>query len=89
MRKFVLSRRILDHLCIGRDRMKGRQDRQHGESGADSLGQAETVLDSLPGEFRPVRWYQDIGIHRLSSICSGATGLMPTPPGLGTVPGLV
>ena len=63
---FVLSRRILDHLCVGRDRMKGRQDRQHGDSGADPLGQGDTVLDSFPGEFRPVRWYQDIGIPRLS-----------------------
>jgi hypothetical protein len=22
------------------------------------------MLNSLPGEFRPVRWYQDVGIHR-------------------------
>jgi hypothetical protein len=62
---FVLSRRILDHLCVGRDRMKGRQDRQHGDSGADPLGQGDTVLDSFPGEFRPVRWYQNISIDRL------------------------
>jgi hypothetical protein len=24
------------------------------------------VLDSLPGELRPVRRYQDVGVHRLS-----------------------
>src|SRR5437660_4345977 len=75
---FVLSRRILDHLWIGRDRTKGRQDRQQGDSGADPLGQGDSVLDSFPGEFRPVRWYKDISIHRLSLICSGTTGLLPT-----------
>src|SRR5690348_3692891 len=58
--------------------MKGRQDRQHGDSGADPLGQGDTVLDSFPGEFRPIRWYQDIGIHRLSLIRTGAIWLMPT-----------
>jgi hypothetical protein len=74
---FVLSRRILDHLYVGRDRTKGRQDRQRGDSGADPLGQGDTVLDSFPSEVRPVRWYQDIGIHRLFLIRTGATGLMP------------
>jgi hypothetical protein len=49
--------------------MKGRQDRQHGDSGADPLGQGDTVLDSFPGEFRPVR---------LSLIRTGTTGLLPT-----------
>ena len=44
--------------------MKGRQDRQHGDVGADPFRQSDAVLDSLPSEFRPVRWYQDIGIHR-------------------------
>ena len=61
---FVLSRRVLDHLRVRRERMKGRQDRQHGDFGADPLGQGDAVLDSFPGEFRPVRWYQDAGIHR-------------------------
>jgi hypothetical protein len=65
---FVLSRRILDHLRVGRDRVKGRQDRQHGNFGADPLGQGDAVLDSFPGEFRPICGYQDIGIHRLSLI---------------------
>jgi hypothetical protein len=55
---FVLSRRILDHLRVDRDRMKRRQDRQHGDFGADPLGQGDVVLDSFPGEFRPVRWYR-------------------------------
>jgi len=72
---FVLSRRILDHLWVGRDRTKGRQDRQHGDSGADPLGQGDSVLDSFPGEFRPVCWYQDIGIHRLFLIRTDATRL--------------
>jgi hypothetical protein len=34
---FVLSRRILDHLCVGRKRMKIRQDGQHRHFGADPL----------------------------------------------------
>src|SRR5881398_2521935 len=76
---FVLSRRVLDHLWVGRDRTKGWQDRQHGDSGADPLGQVDTVLDGFPSEFRPVRWYQDVGIHRLSLIRTGATGLMTAP----------
>jgi len=60
----VLSRRILDHLRVGRERMKGRQDSQHGGFGADPLGQGDAVLDSFPSQFRSVRWYQDVGIHR-------------------------
>ena len=31
-----------------------RQDRQDGNFGADPLGQGDAVLDSFPGEFRPV-----------------------------------
>src|SRR5271167_4837268 len=61
---FVLSRRVLEHLRVGRKHMKRRQDRQGGGFGADPLGQGDAVLDPLPGEFRPVRRYQDIGIHR-------------------------
>jgi hypothetical protein len=57
----------LDHLPVGRDHV-GRQDRQHGNFGADLLGQGDAVLDSFPGEFRPVCGYQDMGIHRLSLI---------------------
>jgi len=53
---FVLSRRVLDHSCVGRERMKRRQDRQHGGFGADPLGQGYAVLDSFPREFRPIRW---------------------------------
>jgi hypothetical protein len=58
---FVLSRRVLDHLRVGRERMKIRQDGQHGNFGADPLGQGDAVIDSLPGQFRPVLgsgyWY--------------------------------
>jgi len=65
---FILSRRVLDHLRVGRERMKWRQDRQHGDFGADPLGQGDAVLDSFPGEFRPVRWYQNVRIHCVSLI---------------------
>src|SRR5579859_6817169 len=65
---FVLSRRILDHLRVGCEYMKRRPDRQHGDFGTDPLSQGDAVLDSFPGEFRPVRWYQNVGIHRLSLI---------------------
>jgi hypothetical protein len=53
----------LDHLRVGCEHMKRRQDRQRGDFGADPLGQGDAVLDSFPGEFRPVGWYQDGGIH--------------------------
>src|SRR5208282_5197306 len=61
---FVLSRRVLEHPRVGREHMKGRQDRQRGGFRADPLGQGDAVLDGLPSEFRPVRRYQDVGIHR-------------------------
>jgi len=48
---FVLSRRVLEHLRVGREHMKRRQDRQHGGSGADPFGQHDAMLDSLPGKF--------------------------------------
>jgi hypothetical protein len=57
-------------------RLAAEDDRRNAVAAV--LGQGDTVLDSFPGEFRPVRWYQDIGIHRLSLIRTGATGLMPT-----------
>jgi hypothetical protein len=60
---FVRSRRVLDHPRVGRECMKRRQDRQDGSFGADPLGQGEAELDSLAGEFRPVRWYQDVSVH--------------------------
>ena len=60
----VLSRCILDHLRVGRKRMKGRQDSHDGDFGANPLGQGDTVLDSFPSQLRSVRWYQDVGIHR-------------------------
>ena len=60
----VTGRRVLEHLRVGRQHMKGRQDRQHGDVGADPFRQGDAVLDGLPSEFRPIRWYQDIGIHR-------------------------
>jgi hypothetical protein len=48
---FVLSWRVLEHLCVGREYMKRRQDRQHGGFGADAFGQHDAMLDSLPGKF--------------------------------------
>jgi hypothetical protein len=65
---FVLSRRVLDHLRIDRERMKRRQDRQRGGFGAYPLGQGDAVLDSFPGELRPIRRYQDVGIHSLYTL---------------------
>src|SRR5689334_1135689 len=44
--------------------MERQHDRQHGGLGPDASGQGDAMADSLRGEFRPVRWYQDIGIHR-------------------------
>ena len=66
----VTGRRVLEHLRVGRQHMKRRQDRQHGNVGADPFRQGDAVLNSLPRKFRPVRWYQDIGIHRPLSPCS-------------------
>jgi len=54
---FVLIRCVLNHLRVGRERMKRRQDRQHGDSGANPLGQGNAVLDSFSGEFRSVSGY--------------------------------
>jgi hypothetical protein len=62
--RFVLSWRILDHLAVGREDMKGRQDRQRGNFGTEPPGQRDAVLDCLRGEFRPIRRYQYVGIHR-------------------------
>jgi hypothetical protein len=39
----VLSRRILDHLRVDRERMKRRQDSQDGDFGADPLGQGDAT----------------------------------------------
>jgi hypothetical protein len=64
---------VLDHLRVGRDHV-GRQDRQHGNFGADALGQGDAVVDSFPGKFRPVCGYQDMGIHRLSLIYRSVLG---------------
>jgi hypothetical protein len=64
----------LDHLRVGRVDHFGRQDRQHGNFGADPLGQGDAVLDSFPGEFRPVRGYQDMGVDRLSLIYRSVLG---------------
>jgi hypothetical protein len=61
---FVLRRRILNHLRIGRQRMKWRQHRKRRDFGANPLGQSDAVLHGFCGEFRPVGWYQDGGIHR-------------------------
>jgi hypothetical protein len=48
---FVTSRRILEHLCVGRKHMKGRQDRKRSGFGTDPFGQGDAVLDSLAGQF--------------------------------------
>ena len=60
----VLGRRALGHLRVGGKNMKRRRDRECSGFGADPLGQGDGVLDSFSGEFRPVYWYQDVGIHR-------------------------
>lgn len=44
--------------------MKRLQDRQRGNFGADPLCQGDAVLGSLPGEFRPIGRYQEVGVHR-------------------------
>jgi hypothetical protein len=56
--------RVLDHLRIGREDTKRRHDCECGGLGPDPLGQGDAVLDSLSSKFRPIRWYQDVGIHR-------------------------
>jgi hypothetical protein len=43
--------------------MKRRQDRQDGDFGADPLGQGDAVSDCFAGKFRPIRRYQDLGVH--------------------------
>ena len=55
--RFVLVRCVLNHLRVRRERMKRGQDRQHSDSGTNPLGQRNAVLDSFPGEFRPVCGY--------------------------------
>ena len=45
----ILTRRVLDHLRVGRENMKRRQDCECGCLGADPLGQGDAVLDSLSG----------------------------------------
>ena len=54
---FVLIWRVLNHLRVGRESVKRRQDRERGDSGANLLGQGDAVLDGFPGEFRPVCRY--------------------------------
>jgi hypothetical protein len=58
----IPSRSVFNHLGVGRENMKRRQDCERGGLGADPLGQSDAVLDSLSGKFRPVRCYQDVGI---------------------------
>jgi len=50
---FVLSWRVLDHLRVGGERMKGLQDRQHGNFDPDPLGQSDTGLTAFPASFEP------------------------------------
>ena len=45
----ILTRRVLDHLRVGRENMKWRQDCECGCLGAHLLGQGDVVLDSLSG----------------------------------------
>ena len=68
---------ILLHACVVQTSMslivcvsvvnvwKRRQHRQRDGFGADPLGQGDAVRDSLLGQVRAVRRYQDVGIHRL------------------------
>jgi hypothetical protein len=49
--RFVLIRSVLNHLRVGRERMKRRRDGQCGDSGADPLGQGDAVLDAAVVEF--------------------------------------
>jgi hypothetical protein len=49
----VLSRRILDHLRVGREHMKRRQDRQHGRFGADRMAKAMPCLTASPASSDP------------------------------------
>jgi hypothetical protein len=65
----ILSGRVLEHLRVGRERMKRRQDSQHGYFGANALGQGDAVLNGFPGELRTVRWYQNAGVHSSSLWC--------------------
>jgi hypothetical protein len=61
---FVLSRRILEHLRVGREHMERRQDRQRGGFGTGALRQSDAVSDRFPGEFRSVSRNQEAFIHR-------------------------
>lgn len=61
-----MSRGVRDHLRVDRERMKRRQDCQHGGFGSDPLGQGNTVLDSFSAQFRTVRRY--VGIRMLAYI---------------------
>ena len=55
---------VLRHPCIGRERVKWRQDRQHRGLWRRSFGQGDAVPEGLAGEaLRTVRRYQDVGIH--------------------------
>src|SRR5271166_6807530 len=57
---FVLSRHILEHLRVGREHMKRRQDRQRGRFGADPLGQGEPSWTAFPASSHP-----SVGIRML------------------------
>jgi hypothetical protein len=45
---FVVSRRVLDHLRVGRERMKRQQDCQRGDFDTDSFGQGDAVSTAFP-----------------------------------------
>ena len=55
--RFVLGRRVFDHLRVSCEGVKRRQNRQHDGFGTNPLGQGDAVLDGLPGQFRPVCRY--------------------------------
>jgi hypothetical protein len=50
---FVLSRRVLEHLRVGREHMKGRQDRQRGGFAPIRLAKAMPSWTSFPGNSDP------------------------------------
>jgi hypothetical protein len=50
---FVLIRCVLNHLGVGREGMKRRQDSQDGDSGANPLGQRDACWTAFPASSDP------------------------------------
>jgi hypothetical protein len=74
----LLTRRVLDHLRVGRENMKRRQDCKCGCLGADPLGQGAAVLDSLSGSSPSSRSSQRV--HLRFSKGPGVPPLRPPVP---------